>query len=254
MIVAILQARMSSSRLPGKVLLDVLGKPMIVRQIERILHSSRIDKLILATSTNKDDDSLCEVVSKIDSVVIFRGNLENVLDRFYQSVREIKPDSVVRLTGDCPLADPMIIDDVIDLHLKELNDYTTNTLPPSYPDGMDIEIFTFEALRQSWENAILPSELEHVTSFIRKNPSRFKIGNLQSAIDYSDIRLTVDESEDYKLILEIYRNFSDTNIFFLGEIIEFLKSNIFLLNINSMHERNTGSKSSREKDKQYYLK
>ncbi len=241
---------MSSSRLTNKVLLDVFGKPMIVRQIDRVLHSSRIDKLILATSTNKDDDCMCKIVSEIDSVVVFRGSLENVLDRFYQSVKEIQPDLVVRLTGDCPLIDPKIIDDVIDLHLKGFNDYTTNTFPPTYPDGMDVEVFTFRALKQSWENAVLPSEVEHVTSFIRKNPAIFKIGNLRNILDYSDIRLTVDEYEDYKLVLEIYRNFSGAKIFFLSEIIEFLRANIFLLNINSMHERNAGSKSSYEKDKQ----
>jgi len=254
MIVAILQARVSSSRLPGKVLLDIFGKPMIVRQIERILQSKRIDELILATSLEKDDDILCEIVSKLNAVVVFRGDLNNVLDRFYQSVKKTKPDVLIRLTGDCPLTDPKIIDQVIDLHLNGLNDYTTNTLPPTYPDGMDVEIFSFKALFDSWKNATLPSEFEHVTSFIRKNPLRFKIGNLANNLDCSDIRLTVDEYEDYQLVLEIYRHFSGKDFFPLDEIIKFLTKNQSLLSINSMHHRNAGSKSSLIKDKKYYLR
>lgn len=251
MIVAILQARFSSTRLPGKVLLDVYGKPMIIRQIDRILESKNIDKLILATSLNSDDDELCETVSKYRDLEIYRGDLDNVLDRFYQSVRHIKPQGVVRLTGDCPLADAEIIDQVIELHIKCSNDYTSNTLPPSYPDGFDVEIFSFKALSDAWKYATLPSELEHVTSYMRKNPEKYKIGNLQSNKDYSNMRLTVDEIEDYDLILQVYKNFTPNILFSFEEIIAFLQNNKALLKINSMHLRNSGSFSSIVKDRKY---
>lgn len=251
MIVAILQARFSSTRLPGKVLFDVHGKPMIIRQIDRILQSKKIDKLILATSLNDDDDELCDIVSNYRGVEIYRGDLDNVLDRFYQAVKNINPQEVVRLTGDCPLVDAEIIDQIIELHFKSSNDYTSNTLPPSYPDGLDVEIFSFEALTEAWKSASLPSELEHVTSYIRKNPEKYKIGNLQSNIDYSKIRLTVDEIEDYNLILHVYKNFLPDILFSFNEIIAFLLKNKALLKINSMHLRNSGSNSSIEKDKKH---
>lgn len=248
MILAILQARMSSSRLPGKVLRDLLGQPMLLRQIERIKRSKRIDKLVLATSTDKSDDAI-EKIAKENGIECFRGSLEDVLDRFYQAAKQYNPEHIVRLTGDCPLTDWQVIDEVIELHIRETNDYTNNTLPPTFPDGMDVEIVKYNVLEEAWVKGNKISDRENVTIYVYSRPEKFKLGCLKNNEDLSNLRWTVDESEDFMLIEEIYKNlYGKKKDFIMQDVIRLLNEKPDLIKINSLYERNEGLKKSLAND------
>lgn len=248
MILAILQARVSSTRLPGKVLKPILDLPMILRQIERIKRAKMIDRLILATSIDSTDDPLGQLC-KENSIDFFRGSLDDVLDRFYQAAKPLNPEHIVRLTGDCPLSDPILIDDIIAFYLKERFDYTSNAIEPTYPDGLDVEVFRFECLKQAWKEAVLPSQREHVTPFIHQQPERFKIGSFKDTTDLSGLRWTVDESADFELIARIYGALYTINpAFSTKDILEFLDKYPELKIQNIHHQRNEGLKKSFDKD------
>lgn len=203
MILGILQARVTSRRLPGKVMKPILGRPMLERQIERLRRGRRLDRLMLATSTEASDDPIVALCGSL-AVDCFRGSLEDVLDRLYQAARRHDPDAVVRLTGDCPLVDPAVIDRLIELHLRGHYDYTSNTLTRSYPDGLDAEVMTMSCLEVAWREATLPSEREHVTPFIYRHPERFRLGNLAQERDLSHLRWVVDDPADFEYIATIY--------------------------------------------------
>lgn len=248
MILAILQARVSSTRLPGKVLKPILGMPMIFRQIERIKYAKKIDKLIVATSTDQSDDKLAMVCQEF-GVECFRGSLNDVLDRFYQAAQKYKPEHVVRLTGDCPLADPQIIDKVIEYHLQGKYDYTSNTVEPTYPDGLDAEIMTYSCLQQAWAKAQKQSEREHVTLFIYNNKQMFSLGSVKNNIDLSQLRWTVDEAEDFILVEQIYQElYSESSLFLTNEILSLLENNQKLKKINVNFSRNEGLIKSLKND------
>lgn len=254
MILAILQARASSTRLPGKVLKPILGQPMLFRQIERLQFVKKIDELIVATSIDIFDDPI-ETLCKEMGISCYRGNLNNVLDRFYQAAKKYGPDHIVRLTGDCPLADPHLIDEVIDFHLRGAFDYTSNCLEPTYPDGLDVEVFRFSCLEEAWREASMPSQLEHVTPFIHKQPDRYKIGGKKNDQDLSELRWTVDEPADFELVTKIYENLYPNNpMFTTQEIIDFLNNNPELKHINIHHERNEGMKKSLVEDGHFIQK
>ena len=201
-VVAILQARCSSTRLPNKILKEIMGKAMIQHQLERVNRCKYIDQLVVATSTEQSDSKLEELCVKLNTS-IYRGNLNNVLDRFYQTALITKADIVVRLTGDCPLADPDLIDEVIQMHIKEQNNYTSNVETETFPDGLDVEVFNFHDLKDAWDNACTTSDLEHVTPYIRNN-RKIKKGSYISKNNYSNYRWTVDEPRDLDFIKEIY--------------------------------------------------
>ena len=203
MILGVIQARMSSSRLPGKVLAPVLGEPMLARQVERVLRANALDKLVVATSTDASDDPLT-VVCQSTGVECFRGPLDDVLERIYGAATTFGADHVVRLTGDCPLADPGVIDDVVRLHLTGDYDYTSNVCPPTFPDGLDVEIATMATIAMAWRAADRTAQREHVTLWIRDNSERFRIGNLTHEPDLSGRRWTVDEPEDLAFVSRVY--------------------------------------------------
>jgi spore coat polysaccharide biosynthesis protein SpsF len=249
MILAILQARLSSSRLPGKVLKHILGKPMLLHQIERIQNSKRIDKLVVATSTEKSDDAI-EKMCLDNNVEVFRGELENVLDRFYQCAKKYNPDYIVRLTGDCPLADWKIIDDMIQYYLDEELDYMSTS--PKLPDGLDAEVMTMSALSEAKQKAVLPSELEHVTQYINKNPNKFKNEHFNFDKDLSHIRWTVDESEDFILVEKIYQAlYEDNPLFLMNDILKLLDQRPELNKINGNFSRNEGLERSLQEDVEF---
>lgn len=248
MILAILQARVSSTRLPGKVLKPILGQPMILRQIERIQRAKKIHRFLVATSIDQTDDRLAELCTE-NGIPCFRGNLEDVLDRFYEAATPMRPEHVVRLTGDCPIADPQLIDDVISFYLKGDFDYVSNTLEPTFPDGLDTEVFKYKCLEQAWKEAVLPSQREHVTPFIYQQPDRFKIGNFKNTVNLSGLRWTVDEPADFELISIIYNSlYSKNPKFTTNDILAFLDSHPDLKSMNTHHERNEGMKKSFDKD------
>lgn len=203
MILAILQGRLSSTRLPGKVLEPVLGEPMIVRQLERLARSERIDRLVVATSIDTSDDPLeAELVAR--GVEVRRGPLHDVVGRFAGVVAELAPQHIVRLTADCPLADPAVIDLLIESHLASGADYTSNTIERTYPDGLDAEIVSAPAWDRLLALPLTESEREHVTLGLYSRPDDFVLGSVRQEVDRSELRWTVDLPDDLAFVREVY--------------------------------------------------
>jgi len=248
---AILQARCSSSRLPGKVLKPILGEPMIARHIERLRRSQRISRLLVATSSETSDDPLAKLCGDLN-VACFRGALDDVLDRFYQAAKTFPSEHLLRLTGDCPLADPELIDDCIDFHLAGSYDYTSNALQASFPDGLDVEVFRFKCLEEAWQEARLPSEREHVTPFIHCRPERYRIGHYRQERDLSWLRWTVDRAEDFQLVEAIYKALYPGNpAFTTADVLALLARRPELASINADLTRNEGYLKSLVADQQF---
>lgn len=238
-VTAILQARTTSTRLPNKVLLPILGKPMLAHQIARTLGSNAIDTLVVATSDETYDDPI-EALCKQLNVTCFRGSLHDVLDRFYQAAQAYPAEHIVRMTADCPVIDPQVIDDVIKLHKSSGADYSSNVLPPTFPDGLDVEVMSFAALKEAWQNAMLASQREHVTPYINQH-SDFKKSNLEGSEDLSAHRWTVDEPADFALIEFIYESlYPQNHRFGYQDILTLLEQNPDKRNINASIKRNAG--------------
>jgi spore coat polysaccharide biosynthesis protein SpsF len=213
MVLAILQARTSSHRLPGKVLSHILGMPLILRGLERIGRAQRIDRLVLATSTDPSDDPLAAVVADA-GYRVHRGPLDDVLSRFLQVIDGPDDETIIRLTGDNVLADPAVIDRVIDAHLRSGADYTANTLERSFPRGLDVEAFRAGALRHVDRLVTEPAEREHVTLGIYHRPETFTLHSVTQEPDRSDLRWTVDYPEDLDFARAVYGRLLETNPFF----------------------------------------
>jgi spore coat polysaccharide biosynthesis protein SpsF len=195
---------MSSTRLPGKVLKPVAGAPMILRQIERVRMSRRIDRLVVATSDRPDDDPLAAVL-KDAGVEVFRGPLDDVLARFLGALDAYPADHVVRLTADCPLIDPELIDATIALHLQRGADYSQNRLGAAgCPKGQDVEVITAQALRRAGALAATPEEHEHVTWGVWNHPERYRIARLEPPVDEGEVRWTVDRPDDLEFVRAVY--------------------------------------------------
>lgn len=204
MTVAILQARMSSSRLPGKVMKPLLGRPMIERQLERLRRCETLDRIIVATSDDASDDPLAAHLRDI-GVEVFRGSLSDVLERFLAAARTFGVEGqLVRLTADCPLADPGVIDDCVRLQTQLGVDYVSNGRKRTYPHGLDVEAFALEALRAAGREATDPYDHEHVTPFIYRHPERFTLADLVQDRDESHLRWTVDLPEDFDFVDRVY--------------------------------------------------
>ena len=203
MILAILQARMSSSRLPGKVLTPIMGVPMLQRQLQRLNLCKSLDKLIVATSTEPSDDALVSMCEQIGQTC-YRGDLNNVLKRFYDCTVKHQPTHIVRLTGDCPLIDAAVVDAVVNKHVQQKYDYTTNAYPQSFPDGLDVEVMTAQTLKTIYQKATQPDEIEHVTYYVRRYCENFSIGTLSCDQDLSEHRWTVDYPEDFALVKAVF--------------------------------------------------
>lgn len=247
-IIAIVQARMSSSRLPNKVLMNLGGRPVIEQVFHQLSFSKKIDDTILATSFDKSDDPL-EQWAKKNNIKYFRGDLNNVLKRFFDAAVKFNADIIVRITADCPLIDPEVVDEVIKGFLSGNYDYYSNINPPTFPDGLDTEVFSFSALEKTYKNAKLLSEIEHVTPYIRNNPDIFKIGNYSSENDFSHFRWTLDTIEDYEFISIIYEKLYKNNSYISWkEVIKFLNINKELIKINSHILRNEGYIKSLKED------
>lgn len=204
MILAILQARLSSTRLPGKVLMPLAGAPMILRQIERIRRAAKVDRLVVATSDQASDDPFARVLSQA-GVEVFRGPLDDVLARFIGVLDAFRADHVVRLTGDCPLIDPELIDATIALHLETAADYTQNRLvDKGFPKGQDVEVITARALRRAAAAALTQEEREHVTWGVWNHPELYRVVRLEPPVDEGQVRWTVDRPDDYEFVSAVY--------------------------------------------------
>jgi spore coat polysaccharide biosynthesis protein SpsF len=238
MVIAIIQARMGSSRLPKKVLIDIEGTPSLKFMIDRVKKSQLIDKIIIATTTNKEDDEIVEFCCNND-ILYHRGSENDVLDRYYQSAKKYQANTIVRLTSDCPLIDPKLIDQTINLFKQKNVDYASNTVPPDkkkYPDGSDVEVFSFEALKKSWTETEDHKDREHVTFYLWKRGQGFKTIMLDNKYDWGKYRITIDYKEDVDLVREIVRKLNNKNLFgSTKEIIEIIEDNEELFRINSMH-------------------
>lgn len=233
--VIINQARMSSTRLPGKVLKEVLGRPLLDYQVERLRRASLADELVIATTTNDADDILVEFCRKRD-LAVFRGAEQDVLSRYYHAAIEHQAELVVRVTSDCPVIDPKVVDRVVAAFLERRDyvDYVSNTQVRTFPRGMDTEVFTFDALRTAYAEATLEYQREHVTPFLYCQPDRFRVEQVTLATDLSSHRWTVDTPEDFELVRRIVEALHPRNPHFgLNDIIALLDSNPALMEINA---------------------
>jgi spore coat polysaccharide biosynthesis protein SpsF len=220
MIVAILQARMSSRRLPGKVLLPIGGRPILDLQIERLLRCRAVDRLVVATSTHSDDDAIAANCARL-AVTCRRGPLNDVLERFRLAAETDTAAHVVRLTADCPLADWRVIDALVALHLAGRYDFTTNARPRTFPHGLDCEIMTRDALLRAASEAVSEHEREHVTPYLYRADSGLRVGRLTCPLDLSFLRWTVDTLEDFRFVEAVYNElYESTPDFAADDVLE----------------------------------
>ena len=220
--IAILQARMGSNRLPGKVLMKIVGQPMLALQIERAQRAKKIDVLVVATSNNDIDTPIANLCQD-RYVPYFRGSLDDVLERYYQAALSFDADQIVRLTGDCPLTDWTVIDKAITKQTEGGHVFTSNTLTRTWPQGLDVEVVTFSALKETYEKAKDPYEREHVLPYVWRRPEHFNLGSIVNKVDLSDKRWTVDEQADFNMISIIYEElYKDNQEFNTPDILDFL--------------------------------
>jgi glutamate-1-semialdehyde 2,1-aminomutase len=247
-ITAIIQARMTSTRLPGKVLADLMGKPLLYVVCSRARKAHNLDLVAVATTNNPADDGVQQLCEQL-CIPCFRGDENDVLDRYYQASKQFDADVIVRLTADCPLLDPSLIDKVIDDYRSGDFDYVSNTLQPTYPDGLDIEVFSRHALERAWREAKLKSEREHVTPYIWKQPALFKTHNVSHGENLSGLRWTVDEPQDLDFVRRIYGHMGVDSDFGMNDVLTLLKARPELSGINTGFERNEGYQKSLREDK-----
>jgi spore coat polysaccharide biosynthesis protein SpsF (cytidylyltransferase family) len=239
--VAIVQARVGSSRLPGKALLDIAGRPMIAHVLDRALDIAGVDAAVLATTVAPADDALMDFARRRD-IPCTRGSEDDVLDRFHQAVSEHPADVIVRVTADCPLLDPRVSGLVLGEYLRRAGDvdYVSNVHPPTYPDGLDTEVLSREALERVWRDADRPSEREHVTSYIWRNAAAFRVANVATEPSRAHLRWTVDELADLEFVRAVYARLYRGSIFGMEAVLELLAVEPDLIRINAGIDRNEG--------------
>ena len=241
-VLAIVQARMASSRLPGKVMADIEGEPMLGRVVDRARRAKCLDEIIVAATTDPGDSEIVQFCERRE-ITVFKGHPSDVLDRFYRCAASEQADVIVRLTGDCPLIDP----DLIDLTTKVLLDadpaldFTANRLPQSrtYPIGLDTEVCSFRALEIAWKEADQRYQREHVMPFIYEHEDRFRIRVIEYEKDLGEMRWTVDTPEDLELIRQVYRNFGGRDDFSWLEVLRLFEERPELAKINAKVEHKT---------------
>lgn len=249
MITAIVQAHMGSTRLPGKVLIDIQGKPLLEHVIDRVRTARVIDSIVIATTFNEHDKAIIEFAKKLD-IPYYVGSEDDVLDRFYQAAKKYKAETIVRITADCPLLDPNVVDEVVSFYLEGNYDYVSNTNPPTFPDGLDTEVFSFESIERAWHEARLCSEREHVTPYIRKHPEVFRIGNVTCKNDLSALRWTVDEDKDMEFVRKVYKQlYTEGMVFYMEDILNLLREHTELLEIQKGIGRDEGYLKSLREDR-----
>lgn len=244
-IAVITQARAGSTRLPRKIMKKILGKMVLMHDLDRIKEMRSINKIIVATTDLKEDNIIAKMVREYDeSVGIFRGSKDDVLDRYYKASKAFNADVIVRITSDCPLIDPKISDLVVKTFLKNDCDYCCNTLPRTFPHGLDTEVFSFEALERAWKEADKSYEREHVTPYIRENPNKFKRVNVENEMDFSYLRWTLDYPEDFEFITEIYKRlYPKKRIFYMEDVLNVLNNEPWLIKINQKYTSGWSEKS-----------
>ncbi len=233
----IIQARMGSTRLPGKVLKKVLDKTLLEYQIERVQRAKLIDEIIVATTTSDNDHPIVELCQAL-SIPYYRGSEDDVLSRYYETANEFSIDTIIRLTSDCPLIDPEILDQTIELFLTDQFDYTANIVNRKYPRGLDVEVFSKETLKKLFKTAQKKGHREHVTTYIFDHLEDFKIGSLESTQNNGHLRWTVDTNEDFLLIERILTAlYPDHPTFLTDDVLDLLNRNPDWLSLNSSIEQ-----------------
>lgn len=232
-VVAIIQARMGSTRLPGKVLKDLGGRSALARVVTRTRRAALLDDVVVATSIRESDDIITDECERL-GVAVFRGDEADVLDRYYRAAQKFSAEAIVRITADCPLIDPELIDDTVRAFHEARADYVTNSLVITYPRGLDVEVFTPEALDRCWRSAVKSHQRAHVTPYLYENPGRFKIVSLKADRDYSKYRWTLDTSEDLEMIRSIYMHFGERGDVAWREVLSLMQEHpkIAALNAN----------------------
>ncbi len=249
-IVAIIQGRMSSSRLPGKILADIAGQPMLTRVYTRTLRAATLDEVVFATTTDASDDPVAEYCD-FSGIPFTRGSQFDVLDRYYQAALKAKADVVVRITADCPVIDPLLIDDVVNALLEDEYDFACNRLPPpwtrTYPIGLDVEACTFKVLKKAWKEAKEPQHREHAMPYFYEevqlsavsrqrsegtSPRGFRVALLNHTTDFGDYRWTVDTPEDLEFMRQVYARFDGRDDFTWKEVLDLVHDNPELAKIN----------------------
>jgi spore coat polysaccharide biosynthesis protein SpsF len=229
---AIIQARMGSTRLPGKVLLDLGGATVLARAVRRLKRSEQISNIVVATTSAPADAAIVSECERLQ-VRCFRGSENDVLDRYYQ-VASLYPDgAVVRITSDCPLIDPQLVDETIRVFRDERADYASNDFPRTYPRGLDSEVFTSAALERAWREAHEPYEREHVTPYLYEHPEIFRLASLSGDVDHSQYRWTLDTPEDLELLRAIYSRFDNRDDFRWQDVVALMEREPELAELNS---------------------
>ena len=239
-VVTVIQARIGSSRLPGKVMLSLSGKPLLIRMYERVAMAKKAGKIIIATSTNPNDDQIEELCID-NNISYYRGNENDLLDRHYKAALKYGADAVVKIPSDCPLIDPHVIDKVITTYLDNHDnyDFVSNLHPATFPDGNDVEVISFQTLERTWQEATRDFEREHTTPYIWENPNKFSLGNVEweAKLNYSSThRWTIDYEEDYIFIRTVYEElYHKKPNFTLYDILNLLEDKPFIYEINRKH-------------------
>lgn len=230
-VVAIVQARMGSTRLPGKVLKDLAGETMLARVVGRLRHANQVNEVLVATTGHPDDDAIVDECHRL-SVVVSRGDQDDVLDRYFKAAQFAGADVVVRITSDCPLIDPEITDKTIQSFLDIGPDYAANTIVRTYPRGLDTEVISINALARAWQEARHAYEREHVTPYIIEHPDMFKLLSVTGDRDYSAHRWTVDTPDDLEFVRAVYDRLRSEGMFSWREVLDLLNREPELLDLN----------------------
>jgi len=236
--IVIIQVRMGSTRLPGKVLKKLNGITVLESLLNQLNYSKLLNDKIIATTSNSEDDVIVNFC-KSKEIKCFRGSQDDVLDRYYNCAKKFSINTIIRITSDCPLMDPQVIDDVIDFYLKNSYDYVNNFYKRTYPYGNDVEIFSIKVLEKVWEKATKPSEREHVTPYIYNNPDEFSLGWIENKENLSEFHWTIDRKEDLIFVQNIFKKISKRPIL-MKDIIDVIKNDPSLLEINKNTNPNEG--------------
>ena len=247
-ITCIIQARTRSERLQNKVLEEIENLPMICHIINRIKKAKNIEQIILATSNTESDKILLDIAKKF-KIISFAGDEKDVLDRFYNAARSYFANPIIRITGDCPLVDPFLLDKMVEFYQKHDYDYVSNTIERTFPDGLDIEVFSLETLKKSHEEAKWLSEREHVTPYIFKNQNDFKIYNYKNKQNLSNLRWCVDEEDDLIMVKRIFQEMKPNQFFSTDDVLKIILEKPDISKINSGIATNEGYKKSLQNDR-----
>jgi spore coat polysaccharide biosynthesis protein SpsF len=237
--IAIVQARVGSTRLPGKIFAEISGAPLVWHVYNRLTNAKNIDKIVFAIPDTQPNDELADYLEK-NKIALYRGDEDNVLARFYSAATEYKADIVIRITADDPFKDPDIIDKTVTLLLENDLDFAYNNKPPTFPEGLDVEVFTYKALRRAAQEAETDFDKEHVTQYMFKNPSKFKQLNFANNEDMSHLRWTIDQAEDLEMAREVYKElYTKISIFKIADILSLLKRKPQIARMNTNVKRST---------------